>query len=43
MFWRDEFNFSTNLPLADAPVSYVRASLTAIAREQWARFSGTAA
>ena len=43
MFWRDEFNFSVNLPLADAPVSYVRASLVTIAREQWERFRGTTA
>jgi anaerobic magnesium-protoporphyrin IX monomethyl ester cyclase len=43
MFWRDEFNFSVNLPLADAPISHVRASLVTIAREQWTRFPATAA
>ena len=43
MFWRDEFNFSVNLPLADAPISHVRASLVTVAREQWARFPSAAA
>jgi anaerobic magnesium-protoporphyrin IX monomethyl ester cyclase len=43
LFERDEFNFSVNLPLADAPISHVRSSLVTIAREQWARFPRTAA
>ena len=34
---RDEFNFSVNLPLADAPIDYVRAHLIALAREQYQR------
>ncbi|MEV5301175.1 B12-binding domain-containing radical SAM protein [Amycolatopsis methanolica] len=34
---RDEFNFSVNLPLADAPIGYVRAHLVALAREQHVR------
>jgi len=34
---RDEFNFSVNLPLADAPVDHIRAQLVAVAREQYAR------
>lgn len=37
---RDEFNFSVNLQLSDAPVDCVRASLVAVAREQWARSHG---
>jgi anaerobic magnesium-protoporphyrin IX monomethyl ester cyclase len=43
MLERDEFNFSVNLPLADALVSHIRASLLTIAREQWARFPSAAA
>jgi anaerobic magnesium-protoporphyrin IX monomethyl ester cyclase len=43
MLERDEFNFSVNLPLAEAPISRIRASLITIAREQHARFPGTAA
>jgi len=42
LFERDEFNFSVNLPLADAPISYVRESLIAVSREQWARFPAAA-
>ncbi|MEU0469701.1 radical SAM protein [Amycolatopsis sp. NPDC006131] len=34
---RDEFNFSVNLPLADAPIDYIRTHLVALAREQHAR------
>jgi hypothetical protein len=34
---RDEFNFSVNLPLAEAPIDYVRAQLVALSREQYAR------
>jgi anaerobic magnesium-protoporphyrin IX monomethyl ester cyclase len=34
---RDEFNFSVNLPLADASTDYVRAHLVALAREQHQR------
>lgn len=34
---RDEFNFSVNLPLAEAPIDYVRAQLVALSREQHAR------
>jgi anaerobic magnesium-protoporphyrin IX monomethyl ester cyclase len=34
---RDEFNFSVNLQLGDAPLDYVRAQLVALAREQHAR------
>lgn len=34
---RDEFNFSVNLPLADAPIDYVRTHLVTLAREQHAR------
>ena len=37
---RDEFSFSVNLQLSDAPVTYVRRNLVAIAREQWARSHG---
>jgi radical SAM superfamily enzyme YgiQ (UPF0313 family) len=40
---RDEFNFSVNLQLSDAPIGYVRRQLVAIAREQWGRSHGTAA
>lgn len=42
LFERDEFNFSVNLPLADAPISHVRKSLVAVSREQWARFPAAA-
>jgi anaerobic magnesium-protoporphyrin IX monomethyl ester cyclase len=35
---RGEFNFSVNLPLAEAPISHVRCNLIAVSREQWARF-----
>jgi len=38
MLERDEFNFSVNLPLADAPISYIRKQLVAVSREQYARF-----
>ena len=38
---RDEFNFSVNLPLANAPLDYIRDQLIALTREQHAR--GTAA
>jgi radical SAM superfamily enzyme YgiQ (UPF0313 family) len=34
---RDEFNFSVNLPLCEAPLDYVRTQLVALAREQYAR------
>lgn len=40
---RDEFNFSVNLQLSDASVSYVRHNLVAISREQWTRTHGAAA
>lgn len=40
---RDEFNFSVNLQLSDAPVAHVRRNLVAIAREQWTRTHGAAA
>ena len=40
---RDEFNFSVNIQLSDAPIGYVRRQLVAIGREQWARSHGTAA
>jgi anaerobic magnesium-protoporphyrin IX monomethyl ester cyclase len=40
---RDEFNFSVNLQLSEAPVSHVRRNLVAIAREQWARSHDTTA
>lgn len=39
---RDEFNFSVNLPLADAPIDQVRAHLVALAREQHQRKGRTA-
>ena len=42
LFERDEFNFSVNLPLADAPISHIRASLVAVQREQWARLAAAA-
>ena len=34
---RDEFNFSVDLPLAHAPVEYIRAQLKALSREQYNR------
>ncbi|AUS79817.1 B12-binding domain-containing radical SAM protein [Actinoalloteichus sp. AHMU CJ021] len=34
---RDEFNFSVNLPLAEAPIDYVRTRLVALSREQYTR------
>ncbi|MFD4248261.1 B12-binding domain-containing radical SAM protein [Amycolatopsis thermoflava] len=34
---RDEFNFSVNLPLANAPIDYIRTHLVTLAREQHAR------
>ncbi|GAA5175485.1 radical SAM protein [Pseudonocardia eucalypti] len=34
---RDEFNFSVNLPLADAPLDYIRDQLVALTRDQHAR------
>ena len=34
---RDEFNFSVNLPLAHAPIEYIRAQLKALSREQYNR------
>jgi anaerobic magnesium-protoporphyrin IX monomethyl ester cyclase len=34
---RDEFNFSINLQLSDAPIEDVRAQLVALSREQFAR------
>jgi hypothetical protein len=34
---RDEFNFSVNLQLSDASIAYVRTSLVALSREQYAR------
>ena len=37
---RDEFNFSVNLPLADAPLDHIRSQLVALAREQHARIEG---
>lgn len=43
MLERDEFNFSVNLPLADAPVAHVRQSLVTVMHEQWARFPAAAA
>lgn len=43
LFERDEFNFSVNLPLADAPIRHVRASLIAVQREQWARLTSAVA
>ncbi|MBO0802115.1 MAG: B12-binding domain-containing radical SAM protein [Nocardiopsaceae bacterium] len=40
---RDEFNFSVNLQLSDAPVTYVRRNLIDVCREQWSRAHGAAA
>jgi anaerobic magnesium-protoporphyrin IX monomethyl ester cyclase len=34
---RDEFNFSINLQLSDAPVSYIRDKLVALSRAQFDR------
>ncbi|ONI89092.1 radical SAM protein [Saccharothrix sp. ALI-22-I] len=34
---RDEFNFSINLQLSEAPIDHVRTQLVALAREQHAR------
>jgi anaerobic magnesium-protoporphyrin IX monomethyl ester cyclase len=34
---RDEFNFSVNLQLSDAPLDYVRMNLVRLAREQYTR------
>jgi anaerobic magnesium-protoporphyrin IX monomethyl ester cyclase len=34
---RDEFNFSVNLPLAEAPIDVIRAHLVALAHEQYRR------
>ena len=34
---RDEFNFSVNIPLADAPIDYVRTSLVSLSRAQHER------
>lgn len=34
---RDEFNFSINLQLSDAPIDYVRSRLVALSREQYTR------
>jgi radical SAM superfamily enzyme YgiQ (UPF0313 family) len=34
---RDEFNFSVNLPLAEAPIDDIRAHLVALAHEQYQR------
>ena len=34
---RDEFNFSVNLQLSDAPIDYVRTQLVALSRQQYAR------
>ncbi len=39
---RDEFNFSINLQLSDAPISYVRSNLVALSREQYDRKVGAA-
>lgn len=39
LFGRDEFNFSTNLPLSEASIDVVRAKLVAVAHEQHARLS----
>jgi radical SAM superfamily enzyme YgiQ (UPF0313 family) len=43
MFERDEFSFSVNLPLADAPIGHIRHGLITIMREQRARFPAAAA
>jgi anaerobic magnesium-protoporphyrin IX monomethyl ester cyclase len=37
MFYRDEFNFSVNLPLADAPIAYIRSALIRLSRLQHQR------
>lgn len=34
---RDEFNFSVNLQLSDAPIDYVRTNLVRLSREQYTR------
>ncbi|TVT52065.1 B12-binding domain-containing radical SAM protein [Amycolatopsis rhizosphaerae] len=39
---RDEFNFSVNLPLANAPLDYIRTQLVALAHEQHARTASAA-
>jgi len=39
---RDEFNFSVNIQLSDAPIGYVRRQLVSIARDQWTRSHGAA-
>ncbi|MGH3672639.1 MAG: radical SAM protein [Pseudonocardiaceae bacterium] len=39
---RDEFNFSINLPLAQAPIDDIRAQLVALTREQYARNTSAA-
>lgn len=39
---RDEFNFSINLQLSDAPIDYVRAQLVHLSHEQYARKQATA-
>jgi radical SAM superfamily enzyme YgiQ (UPF0313 family) len=38
---RDEFNFSVNLQLCDAPLDYVRTQLVALTREQYTRSRNT--
>jgi anaerobic magnesium-protoporphyrin IX monomethyl ester cyclase len=38
---RDEFNFSVNLQLCDAPLDYVRTQLVALTREQYIRSRNT--
>ena len=40
---RDEFNFSVNLQLSDAPIATSAASSSPSHREQWARSHGAAA
>jgi len=39
---RDEFNFSVNLQLSDAPIDYVRTQLVALSREQYSRQTSAA-
>lgn len=39
---RDEFNFPVNLPLAQAPIDYIRTQLIALSREQYARKTSAA-
>lgn len=39
---RDEFNFSVNLQLSDAPIGYVRTQLVALSREQHQRKTSAA-